>query len=224
MSEDGGENWEDISATLPLSPVNVIREDPTDENILYLGNDRGVFVSTNKGKNWAPFSKGLTTAAVHDLVIQPEENHLIVGTHGRSIYKADISVLHKLINKDLTIFPPKEVKKSKRWGRASSQWRKAYVPKVDLIIHSQESSAYLLSIKDAKGVVVYQAKGELDSGYNFLSYDLTIQQSNVKTYLKKNKTNALKSAKNGKHYLPKGNFTVEIKTATAQQSSSLTIQ
>lgn len=224
VSDDGGNSWETITTNLPLSPVNVIREDPKDEKILYLGNDMGVFVSTDKGKNWVPFSKGLTTAAVHDLVIQPEKNHLLVGTHGRSIYKADISVFHQPKKKDLTLFPLKELKKSMRWGSAGSQWRKVYAPLLDLILHTQESGPYTLSIKDAKGVLVHQSNGQLDSGYNYLNYDLSIQQSHLKNYLKKHKNNPLKSAKNGKYYLPKGSFTVEIKTATTQQSTSLTIK
>ena len=79
---------------MPYSPLNVIIEDPIKENILYVGNDNGVYVSFDMGKSWEPFSKGLTSAAVHDLVIQKKENHLVVGTHGRSIYIADLSLIH----------------------------------------------------------------------------------------------------------------------------------
>ena len=111
-----------------------------------------------------------------------------------------------------------------RWGSAGSQWRKVYAPLLDLILYTQESDPYTLSIKDAKGVLVHQSNGQLDSGYNYLNYDLSIQQSRLKNYLKKHKNNPLKSAKNGKYYLPKGSFIVEIKTATAQQSTSLTIK
>jgi hypothetical protein len=38
----------------------------------------------------------MPTIAVHDLVIHPRENDLIVGTHGRSIFIADISSLQGL--------------------------------------------------------------------------------------------------------------------------------
>ena len=68
-------------------------EDNLNKNILYVGNDHGVYISLDQGKTWEPFNKGLTSAAVHDLVIQEEEQHLLVGTHGRSIYLADIALI-----------------------------------------------------------------------------------------------------------------------------------
>jgi len=224
MSDDGGKNWEAIASNLPLSPVNVIREDPKDENILYLGNDLGVFVSTNMGKKWEVFSKGLTTAAVHDLVIQSEENHLLVGTHGRSIYKTDISILHKKKKAKLTVFPLKEIKKSNRWGSAGSQWRSVYTPNVDMIVYSHKDSSYKVKIQDAKGVVVHQSDGQLDGGYNYIGYDLTIQETHLKAYQKKYKNNPIEPAKNGEHYLPKGTYTIEISTPEEKESTSLTIK
>ena len=87
-SDDGGENWEAIASNLPLSPVNVIREDPKNENILYLGNDTGVYISFDQGKVWQPFVEGLTTVAVHDLVVQQKITswweHTVVRFTGRN--------------------------------------------------------------------------------------------------------------------------------------------
>ena len=39
-SDDGGENWEAIESNLPLSPVNVLREDPKMKTFS-IGNDTG---------------------------------------------------------------------------------------------------------------------------------------------------------------------------------------
>ena len=47
-------------------------EDNLNKNILYIGNDHGVYISLDYGKTWEPFNKGLTSAAVHDLVIQED--------------------------------------------------------------------------------------------------------------------------------------------------------
>ena len=107
VSEDMGATWKSITNGISDSPVNVIKEDTKDENILYLGTDNAVYVSFNKGTNWQAFSKGLSNAAVHDLVVQPEANDLVVGTHGRSIYRADISALQqysKVGSNAITIF------------------------------------------------------------------------------------------------------------------------
>ena len=40
-----GNDWESIGEGLPAEPINVIREDPENEDVLYLGTDRGVYVS-----------------------------------------------------------------------------------------------------------------------------------------------------------------------------------
>ena len=67
--------------------VNVIVEDSANENILYVGTDNGLFISLDKGATWQDFSNGIPNVAVHDAVIQTKAKELIMGTHGRSIYK-----------------------------------------------------------------------------------------------------------------------------------------
>ena len=66
MSEDYGKSWNPINSNLPFSPVNVIIEDNVNKDILYVGNDHGVYISLNKGKFWEPFTKGLNSASVHE--------------------------------------------------------------------------------------------------------------------------------------------------------------
>lgn len=92
-SEDYGNTWENISANIPLGPVNVIREDPVKENILYAGTDNGVYLSTNRGEQWNVLGD-IPTVYVHDLVIQAEENILVIATHGRGIWALDISSIN----------------------------------------------------------------------------------------------------------------------------------
>jgi photosystem II stability/assembly factor-like uncharacterized protein len=103
-SENYGKTWTSLSSNLPDSPINVVIEDNVNQNILYVGNDHGVYVSLDSGTNWEPFSSGLTSAAVHDLVIQKDENHLLVGTHGRSIYLTEIEKIQGLSGRNFKIF------------------------------------------------------------------------------------------------------------------------
>jgi photosystem II stability/assembly factor-like uncharacterized protein len=87
-STDYGTTWEDISANIPAGPVNVIREDPEEEDILYLGTDVGVYVSKDAGDSWEVLGD-LPCTYVHDLAIHPRENMVIVATHGRGMFVLD---------------------------------------------------------------------------------------------------------------------------------------
>jgi photosystem II stability/assembly factor-like uncharacterized protein len=100
VSDDFGENWKAISGNLPLEPVNVIREDHKFENILYVGTDGGLYVSKDAGGSWNSWNKGLPHAIpVHDIAVQERENELLIGTHGRSIFLADLNEMHGLAPK-----------------------------------------------------------------------------------------------------------------------------
>jgi photosystem II stability/assembly factor-like uncharacterized protein len=95
VSEDYGNTWKAIHEGLPLEPVNVIVEDPINENILYLGTDGGCYVSKNRGTTWEAWSKGMPVSIpVHDIVIQKRQNEILLGTHGRSIYLASLQKLN----------------------------------------------------------------------------------------------------------------------------------
>jgi hypothetical protein len=75
--------------------VHVIREDPKNQNLLFVGTDVGAYVSIDRGQSWQRFMSGLGTTPVHDLLIHPRDGELIAGTHGRSIWIADITPLQQ---------------------------------------------------------------------------------------------------------------------------------
>jgi hypothetical protein len=79
----------DISGNIPGGPVNVIREDPTDEDILYLGTDLGVYVTIDSGNTWHVLANGLPTCYVWDLIVHPRDMTLVIATHGRGMYVID---------------------------------------------------------------------------------------------------------------------------------------
>ena len=88
-STDNGLNWENIAEGIPLGPVNVIKEDPFNRSILYVGTDTGVYVSKDQGKTWEVLGGNLPTAYVQDLVIHPRDNVIVIATHGRGMYALD---------------------------------------------------------------------------------------------------------------------------------------
>jgi photosystem II stability/assembly factor-like uncharacterized protein len=188
-SENYGKTWTSLSSNLPDSPINVVIEDNVNQNILYVGNDHGVYVSLDSGTNWEPFSSGLTSAAVHDLVIQKDENHLLVGTHGRSIYLTEIEKIQglsdEILKSSLYIYPLKSIRKLPSWGVKRSIWSEPNNPSLNLTIFSSSKKDYQLSIIDTEGNTIYNVSDKLDRGFNFIDYNLKHNQNNNDDFLDK---------------------------------------
>ena len=105
---DYGDTWTSIASNLPDESINVIREDHKNPNLLFVGTDRTVHVTLDGGRHWNELKNNLPAIPVHDLVIHPRENDLVVGTFGRGLYIADISPLQELtqevIDSDVHLF------------------------------------------------------------------------------------------------------------------------
>ncbi|RYD94110.1 MAG: hypothetical protein EOP50_10035 [Sphingobacteriales bacterium] len=87
VSEDEGATWTQVGTDLPYEPLNVLREDPKNPDILYVGTDGGLYVSFDRGRHFMAWTSGLPLSVpVHDIAIQERDNELVVGTHGRSLY------------------------------------------------------------------------------------------------------------------------------------------
>jgi len=95
-STDYGRTWESIVSNIPFGPVNIIREDPKNENVLYVGTDVGVYVSLDRGREWLALTHELPGTPVHDLVIHPRDDMLIAATHGRGMLAFDVRQLQQL--------------------------------------------------------------------------------------------------------------------------------
>lgn len=89
-STDYGRTFRRIAATLPAGAAYVIREDPRDARVLYLGATSGAFVSTDAGNSWHVLGTGLPTVPVRDIAVHPRDHILIAGTWGRSIWALDV--------------------------------------------------------------------------------------------------------------------------------------
>ena len=98
VSEDFGKTWNALGKDLPAEPLNVIKEDPLYEDILYVGSDNGLYASFNRGKSFMTLGK-LPSVPVHDIAIQKTANEIVIGTHGRSIYIASLIDIHNAYKK-----------------------------------------------------------------------------------------------------------------------------
>lgn len=213
VSDDYGKTWKNIGSNIPNSPVNVIKEDPKNEAVLYVGTDNGLYVSLDKGATWNIFHNNFPNVAVHDLVIQPEAKELVVGTHGRSLYKANIAPLqaftNKIKNKSVHIFKVKNIRKSGSWGNSWSKWLKPSTPEVKIPFYVNNNKKVSIVIY-AKDIKVNSIKIDAIKGFNEAIFDVSFDKDGLKRYIKAHPDVVLKEAKNGTTYLPKGKYTIKI--------------
>lgn len=230
VSKNYGAIWERIGLDLPAEPINVMKDDQKNPNILYVGTDHNVYVSLNKGKNFMKLGSELPSVAVHDLVIHPRENDIVLGTHGRSIWIASVSELQQLndtlMAKELFIFALKEITYNDHWGKEREKYTgeinesKLSIPFWVRAIHE---SPLQVEIKTDSGLVLKTINDTSKKGLNYFDYDLTIDSAMVKQYeeyLNKNKKNdedEIKNdkAENGKYYLRAGKYIVSISDKTS---------
>lgn len=225
VSEDYGNTWKSIASNIPSSPVNVIREDSENENILFLGTDNGAYVSFNKGASWELFSEGLPNVAYHDMLVQPDAKDLVLGTHGRSIYVADISLLQQLSeanNNDLIVNSIEPMRAPRRWGNSFSPWSEPYDPSIDIQFFSPSEGKVTISVSNENGDALQQWKEDADKGFNISKYDVSLSEKGKKA-LEKSGLKVSKS-QNGKYYLPKGNYMVEVTVSGKSGNQKLEIK
>ncbi len=227
VSEDFGATWTNISSNLPAAAVNVIKEDPENMNVLYLGTDNGAYVSLDRGASWQVFAGGLPNVAVHDLIIHPEARELILGTHGRSIYKADMTLLQGISGNPMdyvVVSKPQPINASRRWGTAFSSWSDVNEPEMQLDYYSPSSENGSLVIMNSAGVELNRMDISADKGFNHVMYDLTISEKGKKALEKTDSSIKLRAMLNGKYYLPKGDYNIVVNVGVKQSKTTLTIK
>jgi photosystem II stability/assembly factor-like uncharacterized protein len=123
VTRDFGGTWQSLATPEIDGFAWVIKQDPRDAELLFLGTEFHLYVSFDGGRSWLKWTQGLPTVAVRDLAFQRREDALVVGTHGRSAYVIDdISPLRQVsetvLKQPLYLFPAGEGKEY-RWGSLS---------------------------------------------------------------------------------------------------------
>jgi photosystem II stability/assembly factor-like uncharacterized protein len=97
-THDGGKTWQQIVNGLPENaPVDTVRQDPVQKDLLFAGTETSVWVSFDDGDRWESLQLNLPHTSMRDLWIH--ENDLVVGTHGRSFWILDdIEPLRQMVN------------------------------------------------------------------------------------------------------------------------------
>jgi len=182
VSENDGREWRSIKANLPDEVANVILEDPVCENILYAGLYRGVYISVDRGERWSLLGPDMAATCISDLVIQEREMDLVVGTHGRGIYKMNLRPIHQLFNKDTvresTIF--KTPVAHLPWINDSHRDPKySTMEKVPITFYLTADADVTIEIKAKNGSVIWSTSMSARKGFNQIRWDLVSKRTDV---------------------------------------------
>lgn len=226
-SEDFGATWTRIGLDLPMEPVNVVREDPVNENVLYVGTDNGLYVSLDRGKSFMRMTGGLPAVAVHDLVIQPRAHDIVVGTHGRSIWIANVEALEDLqdsiIGKPLYAFDFETVKLGPSWREVDGDWVQVMDAGTDVRYFTKQPGVTSIRLETTGGTLLHEMRDTSEAGLNFARFEVRVDSTNLGAYEKElaaKSINAKVDKKDMKNILPvEGEYNMKL---TTSQGATLT--
>ncbi len=219
-SDNYGETWERIGQDLPMEPINVVVEDPENERIVYVGTDNGLYVSLDGGGSFMEMTQGMPNAPVHDLKIQKREKDLLAGTHGRSIYRADLEEVQQLtpelLEKPLHAFALDSLTYDENWGGRRAAWMDAEKPSLTIPYFSGSAGETTIRIQSEDGTTLQTIQDTTVRGLNYATYDLTVDTTAAASFIEDYEADRdddapkMESADDGKMYLVPGTYTVEI--------------
>jgi len=239
-SNNFGKSWTSIVNNLPNEAVNVIKEDPKVKGLVYVGTDKGVYFSTNSGKIWQALGDEFPTVPVHDLIVHPRDNELVVATHGRSIWVTDVSFIqsHKdYSDKPLYVFKSNTIKAKSFWNSKPSRWFIDDNPdKHSITIWSDAQKTVNIDIKDENDQTLFSSHEHFDKGLNIwhwdykLHTDLALKAEEFKNKDEQKPLNkSLIPIKEGQRlghdtYIQKGNYTIIFSDGEEKQSLEITVE
>lgn len=164
----------------------------------------------------------MANAPVHDLKIQARDKDLLIGTHGRSIYLADLSVLQQLdddlMSSAVHVFDIPEVRFSSNWGVKRASYSTPTEPETMLTLWISAAGSATVTIEDEDGNTLSEFEADLASGLNYVPYDLTVSEEGA-VYLEED----VELSDTGKRYLPTGTYTVRVQMRGAESTGELRV-
>ncbi len=221
MSNDYGATWTRIGLDLPAEPVNVLREDPVNPDILYVGTDHNFYVSVDRGVHFYPFSSDFPDVPVHDLALQAKTNELVIGTHGRSMFRIHVGELQQLTTEVLAetvyLFDIRKKRYQQSWGKELA-WKETTDPEFTTSFYCKEEGKIRWVLKTKDGLELNKGEQPCAKGMNSLTFVPSVKEDVLKKYTKAvneaqkdaKKPIEIKKADTGKYYIYKGVFLLEL--------------
>jgi photosystem II stability/assembly factor-like uncharacterized protein len=222
-SNDFGAHWERLVG--PGSGVrgyaHVVKEDPVNPKILYVGTEYGLFISVDGGARWAEFKPGnFPAVAVRDLAFQSRDGDLVLATHGRGIWIVDdLAPLRALGNQDLgqdfAFLPSRPVQQRTQgnggWAEGDAKFSGQNPPDGTLIAYYQRTRHVFgrlkLEVFDAGGKLIDTLPAGKRKGINRIVWSMQLPAPRVPTAAQ-----AAFSSLQGPRVLP-GTYTVRMTKA-----------
>lgn len=206
VSENQGDDWKSIANNLPNHPINCILEDPTYENILYAGTFKGLYISTNFGNDWSYFGKNMPDASIADIAIEEKSKDLLIATHGRGIYKINLSPFYtkmdSAIHANFLFSSPKAVFPKRRDTHRDID--ENTIIKTPITFWLKEAEQVKLMLCNQADSVLWSKQMAGQKGFNQFRWDLVTDE---------NKSNQPYFTK-FKDYLPKGEYKIKLESAS----------
>lgn len=184
---DSGASFVNITGDLPQDAGSwVVREDHMNPRLLFVGNERGLYVSTTGGNQWLRLKNNLPTVSIRDVDVMPAARELVVGTFGRSAYILDLIPLQELtdsvIAQDAHLFTVRDVRSFQPSSTYESFGDKFYTAanpptgaQINYYLKSDAGRDVTLTIKRAGAAdddVVQTLTGSGRPGVNTVTWDL----------------------------------------------------
>ena len=191
---DYGVTWNSIvTDDIPIFARN-IQEDYVNPDLLFLGTEKGLFMTNNGGESWSHFTKNMPPVAVHYIELQSKTNDLVMGTHGRGVIIIDdISPLREISTDQLTsklhFFEPTGMLMSdKSYGFGSSFGAETQfvgenpttIAQFKYLLPKRHTFGKMtMEIHDLEGNVISKLSPGKSKGVNIVRWNYTMKQPKV---------------------------------------------
>ena len=162
----------------------------------------------------------LPRVAIHDIAIQTTANEIVLGTHGRSLYKAKLDLIQQLTDsvviENIHPFTVNDFNYNKNLGKKFSSFYEPLQIKISIPFYLKQKGITTLQIKSDSGIVVATLKDTSEAGINFAKYNLAVDANAIdafKNSLSTKDKNIFVKADDGNFYLTPGKYTIQFTTA-----------
>jgi photosystem II stability/assembly factor-like uncharacterized protein len=238
---DFGRTWTNITGNLPATAyVQVVREDPRNPRLIYAGTELGLYASWTGGGDWTRLHlKNLPSVAVHEVLVHPRENDLVLATHGRAIWIFDDAapiqeMTPAIAAKPAHLFAPRTAVRhntgDQSWNFGSKQFRGANTPYGSTITYwlgAKPAADSLVKVEILQNGAVIRTlrKPPAAVGFNRVTWDLRMEPPKVLSDMPADSAEPgdWRARPVGPQVLP-GAYAVRLTVAGEQQEQPLTVK